>query len=447
MMRLLRTPGGVVVAVLGLVGIAVIGGSIAVVEAVVAFIAPALLGVVGLVVLIRHVISQDDPALQRRVLRWTLAAFGAHLVVGAIVIGVDTPLFSALRGDEAAYHGIAKEILRHWEDGFPMPRVPPGREGFYYVVAALYRVFGPYKVAALAYNATVAAAIVPLITEITARLFGKPACRYATILASVMPGLFLWTSLPLKEATVLFLICVAALGGVRMADRITFTAFAVLTLPLAMLLTFRGYVGFVFALTLVIGVMLSRRQLLTGVSTAVGALALLSVLVFTVGLGYSGYRSTTDADLRDANIARQDLATSAASGFHTNVDISSPKRALTYLPAGVVNFAFGPYPWQVRGLRQLPALPDVLAIFLLLPALCRGIATGWRRQGRRVLLLLLPASTLAMLLALVIGNYGTLVRERCQVVVLLLPFAALGLAERRTFRSDSTTLGDHAPPT
>ena len=37
-----------------------------------------------------------------------------------------------------------------------------------------------------------------------------------------------------------------------------------------------------------------------------------------------------------------------------------------------------------------------------------------------------------MVLALAIGNFGTVVRERNQLLVLVLPYIALGLALRRT---------------
>jgi hypothetical protein len=50
---------------------------------------------------------------------------------------------------------------------------------------------------------------------------------------------------------------------------------------------------------------------------------------------------------------------------------------------------------------------------------------------------LLPAIIISVELALVIGNFGTIVRERTQVVILLLPFIALGLAVRAAERSEA----------
>ena len=36
-----------------------------------------------------------------------------------------------------------------------------------------------------------------------------------------------------------------------------------------------------------------------------------------------------------------------------------------HLPYGLVQFALGPFPWQVRGIRQIPALVDVAVLWAL----------------------------------------------------------------------------------
>jgi hypothetical protein len=47
---------------------------------------------------------------------------------------------------------------------------------------------------------------------------------------------------------------------------------------------------------------------------------------------------------------------------------------------------------------------------------------------------------LSMMLALTIGNYGTIVRLRVQVLILLVPFMALGLAARREARAPAVPI-------
>jgi len=160
-------------------------------------------------------------------------------------------------------------------------------------------------------------------------------------------------------------------------------------------------------------------------------LSLMMLVIVTVGLGRSGYQAVeNNSNLKYANNVRTDSAQSANSGFGSEVDISSPQRAIYYLPVGMFNFVVGPLPWQLGGVRQLPALPDAAVWWVLLPSLWRGLREGVRVLGRRVSVLALPALAVCLEMALIVGNFGALLRERCQVIVLVIPFIALGLATR-----------------
>ena len=72
----------------------------------------------------------------------------------------------------------------------------------------------------------------------------------------------------------------------------------------------------------------------------------------------------------------------------------------------------------------------------LLPSAWLGYRESRGLIGRKSLLLLLPVLVASVVLALVISNYGTVVREREQIVVLLVPFIALGLATKAARRQD-----------
>jgi hypothetical protein len=417
---------GTTVLLLGFVGI---GLSIARLGGLVALVVPAVVGGLFLLLLVRLLFPDDDVAERRWMLGWMAAAFAVHLTLGLLITNA-LPLLRYLGPDAVTYDRIAQEILRHWKGGFPFPYVPSGKEGFYYLLAGLYWVFGSHTAAGLAANATFAAALVPLSTDTTRRMFGPVAARYAAPLCVLLPGLLLWTSQLLKEAAVLFLLVLAANCAVRVSARMAIAPLAILAATMALLFTFRGWVGVMAAGGLMIGIAFGGRQLLTGLGTGMTAMMLIGLLVVVTGLGYSGYKTAVGSDLQQASVVRRDLAVSANSGYGADADISTPAHALSYLPRALVTFLFGPYPWQIRGGRQLPVIPDVFCWWALLPSLWRGLRTALRRHGRQVLVLLLPAFTTSVLLALAIGNFGTLLRERTQVVVLLLPFICLGLAVR-----------------
>ena len=396
----------------------------------VALVAPALLGLLALIVLVRAVArsSQATDALSRRLSTWTVGSFFLHLLVGVAIAksGAATEYFGS---DAGVYHNGAIGILRHWQEGLPVPPLSGGKEGYYYLLAGVYWVFNPHKVAGIALNATLAAALVPIVFDTTRRLFGSSAARCAIPVVVLVPGMVLWTSQLLKEGPIVFLLAVTANCAVRLLERPTPRPLLLLMGSLPALMTLRGPVGFAMGAGTVAGISFGKRQLASGVIAGL-AVATVVALVLAFGFGSSGYRVSVNARLSDVDTLRRNLAVTASSGFAPEADISTARGAISYLPTGLAGLAFGPFPWAIRGTRQLIAVPDLLAWYGLIPALWRGQRAARRSIGRRVLTVLFPALAIAVVLSLLIGNYGTIVRERMQILVLLAPVIGLGLSRR-----------------
>jgi hypothetical protein len=106
---------------------------------------------------------------------------------------------------------------------------------------------------------------------------------------------------------------------------------------------------------------------------------------------------------------------------------------LSYLPLGSLYTGLGPFPWQIGGIRQLAAVPDAFAWWFLLPSLWRGLKFAAKRYGRGMLLDFLPSLAILLVLALVVANFGTTVRERMQLILLVIPVISQGwvLGQRR----------------
>ncbi|MDQ4133753.1 MAG: hypothetical protein M3179_11240 [Actinomycetota bacterium] len=421
----------------------ILGVAIAFAPVVVAVVGPMMLSVLLLGTLVR-VVSNHDSVADRRILGWTMSSFFLHLAVGMIITYAGGVITSYLAAPDAnLYDAWARRLVDHWNLGLPIPDIPAGKQGYYYLLAAIYWVFGPHRVAGLIVNAALAAAIVPLLTDTTRRLFGDGPARYVAPLVVFLPSLVLWPSLPIKEAAVVFLAVFALNCAVRVTERISLGALFGMAVCLSLLFTFRAWVALVLAAGVTAGVALGRGRLLSGLGSGIGGATLLAVLL-AAGLGYSGYQTAVNADLEEANLVRRDLAT-AGSGFDQEADVSTPQAALSYLPQGLPKFLFGPFPWQITGPRQLPVVPDMIVWWALLPSLWVGIRTGLKRARRRALVLLLPALLSAILLSLAVGNFGTVVRERVQVIVLIVPVIALGLSERAARRSRPPASENGAP--
>lgn len=428
-MRILSRPGIATVVVGGGAGL-VLGLMVVTRQDLAALVTVATLGVMALVLLVRLLIRWPEaPDAQQRLLTWAVGSFLAHLAFGLVVTS-STALSGYLGGDAGTYHSLASAIMQHWTEGTIMPRLPAGKEGFYFLLAGLYYVFGSYAWAGVALNATMAAALVPLMSDATRRLVGRRAAGYVPPLVVLLPGLFLFTGQLLKEASVLFLIAVAVASGARALERASAGRLVLLVGALTLLFAFRGPIALALAATLVAGIVLGKQQFAGGVTVGLVMVSLMAVFL-SVGIGTSGYQSATSTDLAKASLQRQASASLASSSFYAEADVSTPRRALSFLPVGLVNVALGPFPWQIRSLRQAPAVPDAISWWILVPSLLRGIRGARALMGRRVLALALPAFAILAVVALTIGNFGTVVRERQQLLILVIPFIALGLALRR----------------
>ena len=306
------------------------------------------------------------------------------------------------------------------------------------MLAGLYRIFGNHPDIGIVVNAAFGAALIPVLFDVTRRQFGTEAARAIHHCLSLVPG-FALGLLKLLRETGRFSYSnswIAFDCAVRLSAKTSMTALLTMSGSLALLLMFRADVAFLVAAGLVTALMIGSRRAVKGFVTGGAMATLLIGLVITAGLGYGGYHLITSTTFQQVNAVHQGSA-QTASGFGVSTDIASPVKSARYLPLGLTYFMLGPFPWQIHGLRQLPAVPDVLVWWFLLPSLWRGVRAAARRYGRGVVLNVLPPLVLAGLLALIFTNFGTIVRERMQVILLLVPLVSLGWSCRheRTRRS------------
>lgn len=374
--------------------------------------------------------SVVDVSLRRRLDRWSVTSFMAHFGIGVTITSVPA-LAAYLGGDSVQYDNGARQLVDHWLNGGVTPSLQSaeGKAGFTFVLAGLYSILGPYAAAGIALNAFFAASLVPLMLDATHRLVGRDAAWWVPPLVVLPPAFLIWPSQLLRDAGVLFFMAVAVNAAVRMRWGLRPGNLVAFSLAVGCLFTFRHYVALTIAGGMVLGLTLAGRGV-RGLNASVGTLILVAGLVFGAGLGYGGLQTLRSTDLDRASVIRQGSATEAASGFLIDADVSTTENALLYLPRSIPRMLIGPFPWEVRGLRQLPAMLDAAVIWALVPSLRRG----WRaaRLARdRILAFLLPsAGFLTIVLSLLVANYGTVVRARSQILLLAVPLLALGSSHR-----------------
>jgi hypothetical protein len=181
----------------------------------------------------------------------------------------------------------------------------------------------------------------------------------------------------------------------------------------------------------VLASVLARQHVVAGMSNA-GAVALgLIVLVGVVGFGHEGFEYSADQELKSASDFRVNVSSDAESGFDDVTETRSAAEVIAYMPVAGPRALLGPTPLAVHSARQVPAVLDAVNCWWTLLMAVRGFRRA-RELGsrRRLLVLLIPAAVVLVVLAVTLGNYGILVRQRPQIIVFLLPLVAFELALR-----------------
>src|SRR5262249_18273012 len=143
--------------------------------------------------------------------------------------------------------------------------------------------------------------------------------------------------------------------------KFTIWALAGTVLPIVAIQPMRFYVVYYLALAVAASLVFERgKKRLTGLTKQTLVIGGLVVLLVTICFA-SGARQGLDLfTLENVSGWRHSLAMGAHSGFAEGVDVSTPLRALAFLPWGMTVLLLGPLPWQFTSARSLFAAPEVI---------------------------------------------------------------------------------------
>ena len=381
----------------------------------------------------------DDDLVAERSPEADQSAFLRRLILAGFVLRVLLALVlewtgysRSLAPDEETYAQEGWQLALWWSgETFVRPwRMSADQPmAYFYLNGAFFSLFGHTQVPIKIVNALVGAFSCRYLFLLARDLYGAAVARRAALLFEFFPSLVLWSTVNIRDVWVLLLILYISYQSQQMSRGYSHLALARLLGAVYLLSQFRDYLFFVVALPPVVSLLLGRRQHFVR-NVLLAGLASLALLVL-VQQGAVRQRTTARMSLEAISEVRRDMAT-GGSAFHGQVDVSSPAKALVFLPVGVAYFLFSPFPWQITSTLKLFSVPEMLLFYGLTPAIVRGIAHIVRTRLRDNLQVLLLTSLLTVSYSLGEGNVGTLYRHRAQALGFLLCFAALGLELKRT---------------
>ncbi len=384
-----------------------------------------------------------------------LAAFASRLLAAVLlhpylmtrlVTGSrDVTYIGVMFEDDRVFDNVAWALARTWagviegvdkNDGYLI-------NNFTYSTAWLYYLLGHELLAAKFLNCFVGA-LVPLATFSLGRdLGGEPVARFAALAVAFFPSLFLWSTLNLKDVAIVLLLTATILTAGRFARRPTLLSAVLVLGPFVLLENLRVYVfyvlGWLLPLTFfVLNPSPWRRRLAIGLPFA---LAVLSIVYVTNESQALGLRYLTDRRLEALDSSRAFGAQAAETGIEIEkvprteggrvIQLINAPRVLPYV-------LFAPFPWSAGRPRDLAAVPEMLAWYLVEALVVVAIVACGRRRWRELLLPVAFGGAMVLIFTIIEGNVGTIFRHRSMLMPPAFVIAGLGLvwlrgrwAERR----------------
>jgi hypothetical protein len=337
--------------------------------------------------------------------------------------------------DQETYHIWSAMLSRYWwGDSLMYPhRIAVAGEprAYYYIVASLYAVFGEWAIVPKLVNAVVGAISVRLVFDLALKISLNEAIalRSATYTA-YFPSLVLWSVLNIRDTWVVLLILLICRQALRLQETFRFGYLILLAGSVYVVSQFRAYLLFAVTLPMLLSFLIRHKTHI--IRNVTLGMLVAGAVIYTDQA--SGSRRMRTLDFDDLNASRRWSAT-AQSGFARGVDISTPEKALAFLPVGLAYFMLAPFPWTIVNVRQGFTLPEMLFFYWLIIPMIRGVAHLARHHLANSLMILLITAGVTFGYAVGQGNVGTIYRHRAQVLPFFLIFAAVGIEQRRAARA------------
>ncbi len=405
---------------------------------------------VGLITLLA-LVSFSIPALG-----WLARREGAPEVTGILFWGMGFTVLVALANyytitilysdsaDPGVYSNGAESLLQLFKAGvFTM--VPPGLEArppetqrVALVLALVYGVTGASRWAGSFVFAWMAFGGRLLMWRALKCALPEADHRRYLLLLMFFPSLVFWPGSIGKEALMMLSLGVVAYGAAQIfSERVQLRSILTFSVGVASLLFIRPHMAAIAVASLglasVVGTLggLGRKNSLRSIAIRTTSLAVL-VVVAVVVLSQTGKFFDQEGQSGESGIASvldKTLETTTTGGSQFAAPtVNSPLD----LPWATVTVLFRPFPWEASGGKGLLSSAEGMVLLGLVAVNYRRLASVPRLILKRPYVLFVASFVLVFIVAFsYIANFGILVRQRTQMLPLLLVFVALPVLPRK----------------
>lgn len=316
-----------------------------------------------------------------------------------------------------------------------------GTSGYTYWVAFLYYLFGYITLLPKVINSIVGASLGVIAYLISRELFDTRVARLSMILVTFFPSLVLWSILNLKDIIFIFLSMVSFYLFIKSQKSKNFIYLLILFIVILSELTIRDDISVIIPISIILTYILQLRK------KHYNALLIFSFIGIVVIIFLNRAIFIKELRSRIGLLAYRHVGNVNTEGFAykllpekyylLDADLTSiPFIAiLKMFFLGWIYFISVPFPWGIKSLNQLIALPQIILWYGLFVFSLIGLFICIRNKIKISLCLILYIFLMGSIIVLSSGNIGTTFRHRDILTPFFLIFSALAIT--KLFREQS----------
>ena len=117
------------------------------------------------------------------------------------------------------------------------------------------------------------------------------------------------------------------------------------------------------------------------------------------------------------------LSANGRAAYLQNINFKNPVLIILFIPIRILYFLYTPFVWMVRNIMDIFGLFDaVLYIWLSIPVIKKiwKIIKKKEENNRFIVYLFIVLLCLLAMFAVATSNYGTAIRHRCKMMIILI---------------------------
>lgn len=300
-----------------------------------------------------------------------------------------------------------------------------------WLIAIPYSLFGRSVIMAQTISMFFGIGCVFLGWQLSLKLWNKNIAKKVAWTIALFPSLILYSVLVMRETYICFFLLIALLGVVDWVKKKNFKS---------ILLSLIGFVGAVFfhgamavgAITfiMVVGFDSFKKLIYQMLNLKFNIKIFITFVLFVVlfllyvnnkiNVPYiNNFDFMTDIGVL---IDKTNISTRGVASYPDWTKINTPAELIYKAPIRSLLFLFSPFPWEVREIRHLIGFFDSLLYIYLSILILLNFKIIWKNPVLKIILLILLSYVIVF--GIGVGNFGTAIRHRSKLAILLILLAA-----------------------